>query len=61
VGQLRLSRFPLNVSDTEAPHSFLSRLKEEGRIPSLSFGYQVGAVYRKCMYFLDAEGNDNAQ
>jgi hypothetical protein len=46
IGQLGMSQFPLNVSDTEAPHSFLSRLKEEGRIPSLSFGYQVGAIYR---------------
>jgi hypothetical protein len=47
IGQLGLSQWPMNVNDTEAPHSFLSRLKEEGRIPSLSFGYQIGAVYRK--------------
>lgn len=49
VGQLGLSQFPMNVSDTLAPHSFLSRLKEEGHIPSLSFGYQAGAIYRKYM------------
>jgi hypothetical protein len=47
IGQLGLSQFPMNVSDTETPHSFLSRLKEEGHIPSLSFGYQAGALYRE--------------
>jgi hypothetical protein len=46
VGQLGLSKFPINMSNTE-PHSFLSRLKEEQHIPSLSFGYQAGAPYRK--------------
>jgi hypothetical protein len=50
VGQLGLSQFPMNVSDKEAPHSFLSRLREEGKIPSLSFGYQVGAIYRECSF-----------
>jgi hypothetical protein len=47
IGQLGLSQFPMNVSNTETPHSFLSRLKEEGHIPSLSFGYQAGAYYRE--------------
>jgi hypothetical protein len=47
VGQLGLSQFSMNASSTETPHSFLSRLKEEGRIPSLSFGYQAGAYHRK--------------
>lgn len=47
IGQLGLSQFPMNVSDSQTPHSFLSRLKEEGHIPSLSFGYQTGAIYRK--------------
>ncbi|KAF1839976.1 acid protease [Cucurbitaria berberidis CBS 394.84] len=46
LGQLGLSMFALNISDTNQPHSFLSRLKEEGYIPSLSFGYQAGAPYR---------------
>lgn len=46
LGQLGLSMFALNLSDTDEPHSFLSRLKEEGHIPSLSFGYQAGAPYR---------------
>jgi hypothetical protein len=46
VGQLGLSQYALNMSNTVTPHSFLSRLKEEGHIPSLSFGYQAGAFYR---------------
>jgi hypothetical protein len=47
VGQLGLSKWALNMSDTVTPHSFLSRLKEGGHIPSLSFGYQAGAFYRE--------------
>jgi hypothetical protein len=47
VGQLGLSKWALNMSDTVSPHSFLSRLKEGGYIPSLSFGYQAGAFYRE--------------
>ncbi|KAH7076823.1 aspartic peptidase domain-containing protein [Paraphoma chrysanthemicola] len=46
VGQLGLSMHPIIVGETERPHSFLARLKEEGRIPSLSFGFQAGAPYR---------------
>jgi hypothetical protein len=46
LGRLGLSMFQLNISANDQPHSFLSRLKEEGHIPSLSFGYQVGASYR---------------
>jgi hypothetical protein len=47
VGQLGLSMFPIIVGETERPHSLLARLKEEGKVPSLSFGYQAGAPYRK--------------
>jgi hypothetical protein len=47
VGQLGLSKWALNMSDTVTPHSFLSSLKEGGYIPSLSFGYQAGAFYRE--------------
>lgn len=47
VGQLGLSKYALNMTETTAPHSFLSRLKEEGQIPSLSFGYQAGAWHRR--------------
>jgi hypothetical protein len=46
LGRLGLSMFALNMSATEQPHSFISRLKEEGHIPSLSFGYQAGAAHR---------------
>ncbi len=46
LGQLGLSMFAINISDTQSPHSFLSRLKEAGNIPSLSFGFQAGAPYR---------------
>lgn len=47
VGQLGLSMFALNMTETEHPSSFLSSLKEGGMISSLSFGYQAGAPYRK--------------
>ncbi|KAF2110264.1 aspartic peptidase domain-containing protein [Lophiotrema nucula] len=46
LGQLGLSQFALNMSETDQPHSFLSSLKEQGSIPSLSFGYNAGAPYR---------------
>ncbi|KAF2035880.1 acid protease [Setomelanomma holmii] len=46
VGQLGLSMFPIIVGETEQPHSLLARLKDEGKIPSLSFRYQAGAPYR---------------
>lgn len=46
LGRLGLSMFPLNMSKTVQPHSFLSRMKEEGHIPSLSFGYEAGAPYQ---------------
>ncbi|KAF9699757.1 hypothetical protein EKO04_002570 [Ascochyta lentis] len=46
LGRLGLSRFSMNISETEHPVSFLHALKEHGHIPSLSFGYQAGAAYR---------------
>ncbi|KAF1941615.1 hypothetical protein EJ02DRAFT_444658 [Clathrospora elynae] len=46
LGELGLSLFALNVSETERPHSFLNQLKEERHISSLSFGYQARAPYR---------------
>lgn len=46
-GRLGLSMYSMNFTDSDRPHSFLSRLKEEGHIPSLSFGYQAGAPYRQ--------------
>lgn len=47
LGVLGLSMFPMNMSETEQPRSFLSALKEDDIIPSLSFGYQAGAPYRE--------------
>lgn len=46
VGRIGLSFFALNLSETNQPHSFLSRLRKEDHIPSLSFRYQAGASYR---------------
>lgn len=46
LGMLGLSQFAMNMSEA-SPYSFLSSLKEEGFIPSLSYGYQAGAAYRK--------------
>lgn len=39
--------FPIIMGDQEKPHSLMARLKEEGRIPSFSFGYQAGSPYRE--------------
>jgi hypothetical protein len=46
IGQMGLSMYPI-IMGNEKPLSLLARLKEEGRIPSLSFGYQAGAPYRE--------------
>ncbi|ORX99608.1 aspartic peptidase domain-containing protein [Clohesyomyces aquaticus] len=46
LGQLGLWMFAINMSETNQPHSFLSSLKEQGHIPSLSFGYNAGTPYR---------------
>lgn len=46
LGQLGLSMFPIIMGE-QKPDSLLARLKKEGRIPSLSFGYQAGAPYRQ--------------
>ncbi|KAH7119765.1 aspartic peptidase domain-containing protein [Dendryphion nanum] len=46
VGQFGLLVTTLNLTDVEQPRSFLSNLREAGHIPSLSFGYSVGAPYR---------------
>ncbi|KAF2260015.1 acid protease, partial [Lojkania enalia] len=45
TGQLGLSMYALNFSADHKPHSLLSSLKEQGSIPSLSFGYNAGAPY----------------
>lgn len=47
IGQLGLSPSTIDMNAGNQPHSFLRRMKDEGHIPSLSFGYQAGAPYRK--------------
>ena len=47
LGRLGLSQFPVNINDFDRPVSFIHALKDQGNIPSLSFGYQAGAAYRK--------------
>lgn len=46
-GRMGLSLHSMNFTETDRPSSFLSRLKEDGHIPSLSFGYHAGAPYRQ--------------
>lgn len=46
VGQLGLLPTTLNFSDTISSPSFLRSLLNEEHVPSLSYGYQAGAVYR---------------
>jgi hypothetical protein len=46
----RVGEFPIVMGDKEPQEktpSLLSTLKREGRIPSLSFGYQIGCPYRE--------------
>lgn len=46
VGRMGLPFFALNLSETNQSHSFLTRLKKDDHILSLSFGYQAEASYR---------------
>lgn len=53
VGQIGLSTRMMNFRPSEQPESFLTSLKAEKAIPSLSFGYTAGAYYSKlikCLY-----------
>lgn len=47
LGYLGLTPRPVNFSETVSSSSYLSNLKEQGKIPSLSFGYSAGAYYRR--------------
>lgn len=47
LGYLGLTPRPVNFSETESSSSYLSNLKAQNKIPSLSFGYSAGAYYRK--------------
>lgn len=46
LGYLGLTPRPVNFSETESSSSYLSNLKAQSKIPSLSFGYSAGAYYR---------------
>lgn len=59
VGQLGLSSGLVFVNEENQPRSFLNVLKDKGKIPSLSFGYQAGSPDRKSLSLLDsAQLND---
>ncbi len=47
LGYFGLTPRPINFSLTESSPSYLSNLKNERKIPSLSFGYSAGAYYRR--------------
>lgn len=47
LGYLGLTPRPVNFSETESSSSYLSNLKEQRKIPSLSFGYSAGAYHRR--------------
>jgi len=47
-GYLGVTNQPTNFTQFNDPHpSYLSALKQSGKIPSLSYGYTAGAPYRK--------------
>lgn len=48
LGLFGLRSEPTNFTNFTSPHpSFLANLKNQGLIPSLSWGYTAGAHYRK--------------
>jgi hypothetical protein len=48
VGRLGMDVKPSNFSDFEYPQrSLITTLREEGHIPSLTYGYTAGAYYSK--------------
>jgi len=49
VGMLGLGIKPANFSEFDSPQkSILQSLKDQGQIPSLSYGYTAGAYYSEC-------------
>lgn len=46
LGSLGLTPRPVNFTWDDPTQSFLSTLKDQSKIPSLSFGYNAGAQYR---------------
>ena len=48
IGMFGLSQQPINITNLAEPHaSFLTTLKTQNLIPSLSWGYTAGASYRE--------------
>ena len=47
IGSLGLSPYPTNVTYTEEYPSLLSTLRSRSFIPSLSYGYTAGAIYKQ--------------
>jgi len=56
VGRLGLNVKPSNFSEFENPQrSLIPTLRDEGYIPSLSYGYTAGAYYSKSVSLLHSE------
>lgn len=48
LGNLGVTPRPTNFSQFDAPHpSFLASLRQQNKVPSLSFGYSAGNQYRE--------------
>lgn len=52
LGYLGVTNQPTNFTEFDNPHpSFLSTLKAQQKLPSLSYAYSAGAQYRKDILF----------
>jgi hypothetical protein len=61
IGRLGLSTSPVFINEQNQPRSFLELLKDEGKIPSLSFGYQAGSPDRGFSLSTDGAQLDRAR
>ena len=53
IGLFGLGHQGVNFSEYSTPNAtFLTTLKEQNMIPSLSWGYTAGAIYRECRFLL---------
>lgn len=51
VGQFGLSPKPSNFSELNSPQpSFIQKLRDEKKIPSVSYGYTAGAYYSRLFW-----------
>ena len=51
IGLFGLGHQGVNFSEYSTPNTtFLTTLKEQNMIPSLSWGYTAGAIYRECNF-----------